>query len=410
MSIHSLAALTFMLAALALSLVLFRDLADISQWVLRTSRKKIMRTFYNRHPMILALGILWGGGLAAASVGGFDRITVIAIVGASVLILIFLFMGYVNPKLMMRSQQSGARYFDISQATPHIDDETSLIVVETARGAFGHPDRHVLRPHVAGIPGDPDGTVLTYCGLTNMGIAYVPEIGGAPVELEAVTQLENNLVMWDKSTGEPVQQFWGTRERDGKNGPRMPEVATYRMPFRAFRKRFPQGQVFLNLFPSFLRNPFLAVFDRITHWVFAHAVDEQASKEKPTFPTIERFDSRLPNKQKIFGANVGDTYFAVTKQHVRDHDDRLDLDIGGTIIHVVYHLDDESLGMYIGSRETVGVDIAFGGRVDGRILPRLSTMKSEAFWVVWQNFYPETVVNPVGKIELGTCEGKRGAA
>ena len=70
---------------------------------------------------------------------------------------------------------------------------------------------------------------MTYCGLTNMGIAYTPELKGQPLEFKVMTQLRNNLVMWDMNNGEPIQQFWGAAATDGEQGVRMTEWPTLRM-------------------------------------------------------------------------------------------------------------------------------------------------------------------------------------
>ncbi len=37
--------------------------------------------------------------------------------------------------------------------------------------------------------------------------------------------------------------------------------------------------------------------------------------------------------------------------------------------------------------------VDFGGHSDRGKLPRVETMKAEAYWVVWQNFFPQTEVN-----------------
>ncbi len=47
-----------------------------------------------------------------------------------------------------------------------------------------------------------ENVVTTYCGLTNMGIAYKPEIDGETLDLGAMTPLENNLVLWHEFRGQ----------------------------------------------------------------------------------------------------------------------------------------------------------------------------------------------------------------
>ena len=60
--------LTFALSLASLVYIswrMFRDLADISQWIVRTSRESTMWTFHNRNALALALFALWA--VAAAS-------------------------------------------------------------------------------------------------------------------------------------------------------------------------------------------------------------------------------------------------------------------------------------------------------------------------------------------------------
>ena len=57
----------------------------------------------------------------------------------------------------------------------------------------------VLRPHVANGGDAGEDIVLTYCGLSNLGIAYTPSLGGKPLDLHPMTQLENNLATWSSA-------------------------------------------------------------------------------------------------------------------------------------------------------------------------------------------------------------------
>ena len=373
--------------------LMFRDLADISQWLVRTSRQKTMWTFYNRHKLALALLALFAVATASSVLGGAGHWAILA-VGSLVAAAGFGF-GYVNPRFMMRSQQKHPRYYPIEQAKEVLSPETSLIVVETSAGARGHPDRHILRPHVAGLTEETDGEdmVLTYCGLSNLGVAYVPEIDGKKLDLQVMTQLENNLVMWDRNSGEPIQQLWGRLESDGPDGPTMPERPSYRMPLWAFEDAFPKGKVFLNPIVPVWKNPILGIYDRIVHMAFVGGVVDQAKKDEPTFPTIHRFDDRLPNKEMVYAANVGDDYVAWTQAFIRDHGDLMNTRLGDRDIVVAYHEKQDSVGMYVNTSGHRVHAIEFGGRSDQGVLPRLETMKAAIYWIVWQNFFPQTDVN-----------------
>ena len=373
---------------------MFRDLADLSQWVVRTSRENTMWTFYNRHK--LAVAMLAVGAIAAASHFFGDAGHWLPLLLGIGFAAFGFGVGYVNPGFMMRSQQHNPRYFSVAKAKEVLNPDTSLIVVETKAGARGHPDHHILRPHVAGLThdsNDEDEMVLTYCGLSNLGIAFVPEVNGKKLDLKVMTQLENNLVMWDRNSGEPIQQIWGRLEGDGPNGPTMPERASYRMPLWAFEKTFPDGKVFLNPIVPIWKNPLLGLYDRIMHMVFIAGVTYQAKKEKPTFPTIDNVDDRLPNKELVYAANVGDDYVAWTTDFIKQNGGVMNIRMGDRDIVVAYHKEQDSVGMYVNTSGKPVQSIEFGGQSDQGLLPRLETMKAAVFWIVWQNFFPQTEVN-----------------
>ena len=388
-----------LVAALLVSFRLFRDLADLSQWILQTPRDKIMWTFYHRNALAAAAAVAWVAALFTWWLGSAGSSWVFWIV--TVLAAFMFYSGYINPSIMMRAQQKTARYFSIEDAKKRMGPDTSLIVIEAHGEARGHPDHHILRPHVAGTQDGLGGedVVMTYCGLTYMGIAYQPELVWVILELGVFTQLENNLVLWDKRSGEPIQQFWGTKESDGPKGLRMPEWPSFRMPLWAFEKAFPNGKVFLNPIPGFFENPFLAIYDRMMDFIFVSGISDQARKEEPTFPTIKKFDDRLPNKAKIYGANVGDDYVAYTEEFIHEHGDLMNVELGGQDVVVAYHKDLDSVGMYVNDSGGPVGRIEFGGNSDRGHLTRLPTMKAQAYWVVWQNFFPQTDVNRPPKIQ-----------
>ena len=74
-----------------------------------------------------------------------------------------------------------------------------------------HPGSQILRPHLAGnCEGlNHENVVMTYCGMANLGIGYKPESKGKKVDLEGLAQHGNNLILWDNSTGEPIQHIYG---------------------------------------------------------------------------------------------------------------------------------------------------------------------------------------------------------
>jgi Protein of unknown function (DUF3179) len=150
--------------------------------------------------------------------------------------------------LGLRNQQNSATFYSVDEARQYVRDSESVIVLENNGEARAHPDNHIKRPHLAGNTDGLGGenVIITYCCMTHLGHGFKPEIDDQSLDLEVIAQHGNDLIMRDKTTGEPIQQLYGSRECDGRWGPKMQEWPTCHMPFRTFAKAYPDGKVFLN--------------------------------------------------------------------------------------------------------------------------------------------------------------------
>ncbi|MGI9292741.1 MAG: DUF3179 domain-containing (seleno)protein [Pseudomonadales bacterium] len=399
-------------SSLVVNFFIFKDLADISQWVVQSTREFTMFVWYKRHVIaVVGIGtlvlawVLWLGSRSLCKKWLLVSLTVVS--------LFLFFSGYINPHLMFRSQQHTAEFVPVSKARPFFErsfewarfgwekhesvDDISVIVLETDDGAIAYSDYFILQPHVAtGGSIDNEEVIMTYCGLTNMGIAYSPVIGGQPLELSVMTQLENNLVLWDHNSGEPIQQIWGTMEGEPEKG-RMKEWPTVRMPLKSFESLYPDGKVFVNEIPSFSQNPLLAAWDRLTrHVMMYNGVSLQWVGDDPAFPTIHTFDERLPRKALIYGLNVGDDYVAYTKAFIIEQGNVVNTKVGGRDVVVAYDAQNDAVGAFYNDSSALVSSVNIKGELaGGQTLKRVETLKSEAFWFIWANFYKETDVNRV---------------
>jgi hypothetical protein len=393
-----------MLVAQALAFLLFKDLADVSQWVIQGSRETTMTIWYYRIPIAVVSVIA----LLIAAITWFKTRAGIGGLGFAFLGLVFAafwFSGILNPHIMMRPRQENSVFVNIEQARTYVRDHESVIVYELDGVARAHPDQQVLRPHVAGgAPVNDKEVVMTYCGLTNLGMAYVPEIDGQKLNLFPMTQLENNLVLADRNTGEPIQQIWGQTEADVVAGidRGMDEYPTFRMPFSKFVQAYPEGEVFINDYlvkdmrPEFWENPLLFSYDRVMEFIFNTAILYQQHIEAPVFPTIEHYDERLPTKTQIWGFDMKGDYVAYTTEFVQDNGNLINVKVGGEDVVVAWDEEYESLGVYYNDtgEQVHGIDF-FGTTDTGVNLTRVESLKAGAYWVVWANFFPSTDLNRV---------------
>lgn len=373
--------------------IYFRDLGDITQVVMNVSRENMLKAIRNENRLVATglagtgmaavLHLFWGAGpawltLTMALVNGF-------MVGFP---WIWLHVG-------LRNQQQSATYYPIEEAEKYLRPDESVIVIENNGEARAHPDYHIKRPHLAGTPEGLGGEniIMTYCCMTHLGHGFKPEIGGEQLDLEVIAQHGNNLIMKDRGTGEPIQQMYGTRECDGRDSNGMQEWPTFRMPFKAFAKAYPQGKVFLNKIPKFTRNPVMFLFDHLVEIVFLWATVPHDRTQSLLCDTMDHKDCRLHAKEYVWGFNVGRDSVAYTLDAIRENGDLINVRVGDRDIVVAYDPQYQSVGVYYNDSGAPVSSIDFRGESNRGPLRRVETVKAGAYWCVWINYFPETDLN-----------------
>ena len=371
----------------------FRDLGDVSQVILDVSRDNMIKAIRNENKLVLT-GLI-GTGLAVylhvAHGAGTGWVT-ISLACANAFMVgfpwIWLHKG-------LRNQQNSATYYTIEEAKDYLRPDESVIVIENNGEARAHSDYHIKRPHLAGTPEGLGGenVILTYCCMTHLGHGFKPEIKGEKLNLEVIAQHGNNLIMKDLNTGEPIQQMYGTRECDGRYAEGMQEWPTFRMPFKAFEKAYPEGKVFLNKIVPFRKNPVLFLFDHFVEIVFLWATVAHDRTQFLMCETMDHKSDSLHAKEYVWGFNVGKDSVAYTQDFIREHNDLINVEIGGRDIVVAYDRDYESVGVYYNDSGQPVSQLDFWGESDQGKLQRVETVKAATYWCVWFNYYPETGLN-----------------
>ncbi len=375
------------------SFLLFRDLADISQWWLQTPRQKVFKTWYNRK-LFLNISIV-GLVLPILAYSFLDAGNLFVLVPGILFCVICIISGYFNPGWMMRSAQHNATFVSIEDAKKFVTRDYEVIVIEMDGVARAHTDYELWRPHIVGNEQGLNGenVVMTYCAMTNLGRAFKPEIDGKPIELKVMTQLENNLVMWDKNTDEPIQQMWGRTERSGPSGPIMPDYPVFKMPFEKFAKAYPDGEVFSRRRVKMRENPILSIYDTLLEGLFYTAIHRQKQEFDPIFPTLQNLDDRLHNKENIWGFHVDDDYVCYSIPFVQENGNLINLNVGGR--DIIVHWDDEyeSLGIWYNDTGKTVTTMDFFGKSDQAKHERVENVMAGCFYAMWFNFFLQTDVN-----------------
>ena len=430
--------------SLGCSAMIFKDLSDFSQWVNKPKRNNLMKTYRIRHELATATvaGVAgntlsyWYGGMAGAMRMGLPgpKGGIALWAGINVASLGMLFLGYGNPELMMRSRNRNALYLTTCASQDLIKPNETVIVTKYGKDQFGDdayfafPEQQISRPHIGGIPRDERNVpaAIMYCALTGTGIVYeTPDLPcGQEKFFFPLTQLENNLVVMERTTGHIGHQINGINETkllerigsdDYDDVGRRPseaeleelqmepakEVASWKMPFQYYATTYPHGKVFINDYKEYpdLKRPVLTMYDKIMDAVFYVYIQVfHNNSEVQAFPTVDKVDDRLPTKTRVWGFNVGDHYIALTEDFVKEGKNGVrNMQCGDVPIVASWDDNVDSLGIWIRpSSKVITKKVDVRGRVDGKgdSLERVSTVKNGLWWYVWQNFFPSTDVNP----------------
>ena len=128
---------------------------------------------------------------------------------------------------MFKSQHYGARFVTIEKALEHLSENEEALVLEINGDARAYPHIWITQPHIAGDIVGGEDVVMTYCGLSHLGIAFKNNVDGNKMDLKVMTQLRNNLVMFDAKTQEPIQQINACYYNSGL---KLDEIASTVMP------------------------------------------------------------------------------------------------------------------------------------------------------------------------------------
>lgn len=381
-------------AGLSVSLVFgffyFRELGDISQMFFRIKRRNLVLVIRHEYK-IMGLGI-FGAVIATIAYWGAGAGSGLVWALAPIVWGLFYVFPYLWLHTGMRTKTGNARYFSIPDARKFVSPSNEVLVIVNGGVARAHPDAELLRPHVVGNTEGFGGAnvQMTYCGMSNLGLAYEPSIDGKPVRLEVMAQIANNLILRDNNSGEPVQQILGARECDLADGPTMKPWPTFRMTFRGFQKAYPEGEVYINTPTS---NPLLKILDTAQDMMFTWGIRAQHRIEAPLIDNMTRSDDRLPNKTYVWAVNIGKDATCYTDDFVKNHDRPINAVVGGRHIVVAYDKDFESLGIWHNASTIPVTRIDFFGQSDQGQLPRVETLKPGMFWHVWAEYFPHTDIN-----------------
>ena len=207
-----------------------------------------------------------------------------------------------------------------------------------------------------------------------------------------MTNWANNLVMYDRETGEPIQQITGTAEYSDRT---MSHYPTFRLSYANFKRAYPDGEVYYNPLQEF---PWYRKLAGVPFQVFAGPVlrlNRDPSTNAMAFP-IDDNDTRLHRKDHVYGMMIGGENVVYTLDFILENNGVVHATVGGQSIVIAYDEEFDSVGAFYTNTTVSGVDVY--GNSDAGKLNRVETFQSEVLWGVWQHFMFDTIINPEGTV------------
>ncbi|BFM15399.1 hypothetical protein R50073_15820 [Maricurvus nonylphenolicus] len=289
---------------------------------------------------------------------------------------------FIMPYFFFLPQQNGAEYVHVKASTGYLEDSEDVLVLEHDGSATAFPTSRIWQPHIAGLEANGQLVNMTYCVLTNSGVAYSPLVNNQTMDMKVLMQTHNNLVFFDENSGETVQQITGVLDSSGE---KLKQLPTQMMRWGDFKRAYPGGKVFYNEFDS--------VREQAVQLMFGLPLQgyDNLERNNPIFPTLSLADTRIPNKTKIWAVEINGESIAVTREHIT-RQTRIVTELGGQKVVLAYYPQFDSVGgFYLPDNVSEGAleHLDFYGYVAGQRLQRLNVF-SEVYWMVWSHFHPDT--------------------
>jgi hypothetical protein len=281
---------------------------------------------------------------------------------------------------MFKSEHQSAIYIEHYQVKSDYlkgDDEVMVLVNNGDARAF--PNKWIVHTHIAGGNIGGDELVMTYCGLSHVGQGYSSSIDGKDINLKVLTQLENNLVMFDANSQDPIPQIYGEMNNSQR---KLNSFPTTVMSYEAFGKLYPEGKVYYYQQKNIVDR---MVYKMLENAIYAQGGQYDKSTEELSFNTISYNDNRLHAKEQIYGVNINDHSVAFTKEYLINNGNVVTEVIGGQEVTVKYFEDYDFVHMFYGN----AVDVDPYGFLEEKQLQAVPH-HNRILWLVWANFYQNT--------------------
>ena len=378
---------------------------DFSQHLYKPSHKQVKFFLTYRWYMLGVSILLWLLGLIYhLQIEAVARWIVIL---SAALLALFIVAGFFMAGYIMFRSVRKPVWLPASEASSHYSEDEPVIGLEIDGDARAYPIDVVLRPHLVYDTVGGEAVTMTYCMLCNSAMAFKSEFERQDLEFMTPMQWENNLMIYSPGTEHLVQQLTRNVVGGRDDGKELETFPTRIMSWKAWRYLHPGTKI--------LYHPPKKGFDQLARYLLRTKIHEpNQQQEAPIFPTITRFDSRLPNKAEVLGVCVEGSCKAYSIEFLKEQN-VLNEELNGKALLVAFDpnlevadvFEREHEGQQLSFQSSVPesgefqlIDIethstwdmtgkAIAGPLKGTQLAPY-THYNRVFWYSWINFFPET--------------------
>ena len=352
------------------------------QYILNPPRKLVLGLLPHRIKLGVFAVLLMAGGIGTIIYSGLYNPWVLAI--QAVVFCGFLYVGFVMISYHCFDTDQKPKFVKIADAEADLDSKDKINVVLVHGEARGYPTKYMLQPHFARSTIATEEVAMTYCGLSNLGVAFSPTNQGKKLNLRTVGQLNNNVIFFDVESGEYYQQIFGGNEDNTRKFDN--QYPTRAMSWHSFKAIYPDALVY--------SNPPQNLLDYVVRAMIHIALADQEKAFRAHFPTIDHStDKRLHPKQYVSGLVIDGQAVAFTKEFLIENNCRFNTEFNGVPIVVVLYPEFDFIDIYYRQvdGETVQVaDIDVHGTLpSGKTLDHVPFFP-EVHWMIWHHHYPKT--------------------
>lgn len=381
MKTKKIAFIVSLIAAFLFVMVGFCALADLIQWLVHFPDSLTYWAFNNRFLLMVPGTIAL---IMAIVLNTKQKYMSRWFMCAFTLVYFVLFMGgFIAPSyLMFKSEHYTAEYVSIDKVEErYLSAEDEVIVMVINGDARAYPNKWIVQPHIAGNKVGGEDVVMTYCGLSHVGQAFYNSIDGETIDLKVMTQLKNNLVMFDSKSKEPIPQVYGSMVNTGRYLDQIPSTV---MPYTSFAKLYPEGKVYYYTHKNGMER---LVYKMLISVLYTEGGQYDKTIEELSFPSIAYNDDRLHPKEQVYGISINGETVAFTREYIVRNGGVISETIGGEEITIKYFEEFDFVNMFAGNVPEVDPRGIHNSEVQETI-----PYYNRILWKIWANFYRDTEV------------------